>query len=186
MFLGINEAIQDIIESIMEALGPITDPTQMGAYVRDIIIQLCATILLFVIVRFFFWNKVTAFLEKKRESVDSSLEAANKARDNALELEAQMITDMDAAKAQIKKLIDDAVADGNLKREAIIADAKKEAARRHKQLEEELQNEKASMANEIKQEIVDIAFAAAEKIVAKEIDQDKYIDIIDEILKETE
>ena len=28
-------------------------------------------------------------------------------------------------------------------------------------------------------------FAAAEKIVAKEIDQNKYLDIVDEILKET-
>ena len=52
-------------------------------------------------------------------------------------------------------------------------------------LEEELEQEKSKMANEIKQEIVEIAFAAAEKIVAKEIDQNKYLDIVDEILKET-
>ena len=186
MFLGINEAIQAIIDSIIEALGPITDSSQMGAYVRDILIQLCATILLFVVVRFFFWNKVTNFLEAKRQSVDSTLEEANKAKENALELEAKMVAEMDEAKAQIKKLLDDALKDGNIQREQIIAEAKAEAERRHKQLEEELQNEKASMANEIKQEIVNIAFQAAEKIVAKEIDQDKYIDIIDEILKETE
>ena len=40
------------------------------------------------------------------------------------------------------------------------------------------------MAKDIKKEIVDIAFAAAEKIVAKEINQDKYLDIVDDILKE--
>ena len=186
MFLGIKEAIDSIIESIIESLGPITDPTQMGSYVRDIIIQLCATILLFVVVRFFLWNKVTAFLEAKRQSVDNKLEEANKAKENALNLEAQMIAEMDEAKAQIKKLLDDAQKEGNIKREQIIAEAKAEAERRHKQLEEELENEKANMADEIKQEIVNIAFQAAEKIVAKEIDQDKYIDIIDEILKETE
>ena len=39
------------------------------------------------------------------------------------------------------------------------------------------------MEKEIKQEIVDIAFATAEKIVAKEIDHDKYIDVVYEILK---
>ena len=39
------------------------------------------------------------------------------------------------------------------------------------------------MQKQIRSEIVDIAFAAAEKIVAKEIDQDKYMDVDDEILK---
>lgn len=39
------------------------------------------------------------------------------------------------------------------------------------------------MEKEIRKEIVDIAFAAAEKIVAKEIDHDKYLDIVDDILK---
>ena len=39
------------------------------------------------------------------------------------------------------------------------------------------------MSDQIKKEIVDIAFQAAEKIVAKEIDQSKYLDVVDDILK---
>jgi F-type H+-transporting ATPase subunit b len=132
-----------------------------------------------------FWNKVTAFLEAKRMAVDESLETATKAKENALQLEAQMKEEMSLAKEKIKKLLDDAERDGNQKREDIINEAKEEALRRMKALEEELATEKANMANQIKQEIIEIAFAAAEKIVNKEIDQDKYIDIIDEILKET-
>ena len=185
MFLGISEAITAIMDAINEALGPISNPTQMGMYVRDILIQLLATIILFLVVKFLFWNKVTAFLEAKRAEVDSSLETANKAKENALELEAKMNLEMSLAKDKIKKLLDDAEREGNQKREDIINEAKEEAARRYKMLEEELATEKANMANQIKQEIIEIAFAAAEKIVNKEIDQDKYLDVIDEILKET-
>ena len=39
------------------------------------------------------------------------------------------------------------------------------------------------MEKEIREEIVNIAFQAAEKIVQKEINQDKYLDIVDDILK---
>ena len=45
-------------------------------------------------------------------------------------------------------------------------------------LENELVQEKANMESEIKKEIVDIAFQAAEKIVAKEIDREKYLNLM--------
>jgi F0F1-type ATP synthase membrane subunit b/b' len=47
----------------------------------------------------------------------------------------------------------------------------------------ELEQEKKNMESDIKKEIVDIAFKAAEKIVAREIDQDKYLDVVTDILK---
>ena len=44
-------------------------------------------------------------------------------------------------------------------------------------------NKKENQWNDIRKEIVDVAFAAAEKIVSKEINQDKYLDLVDDILK---
>ena len=93
---------------------------------------------------------------------------------------------MAEAKAKIKALLETAEREGNEKREEIIEDAKAEAKRRKEALINELEYEKSKMSNQIKQEIVEIAFAAAEKIVAKEINRDKYLDIVEEILKETE
>ena len=90
---------------------------------------------------------------------------------------------MENAKSKVRELIEKAERDANLRRESIINDAKEEARRRLDNLEIELVQEKKKMEKEIKQEIVDIAFATAEKIVAKEIDHDKYIDVVDEILK---
>jgi F-type H+-transporting ATPase subunit b len=185
MFLGITEALDAIIEAIKEGLGPVTELKITGAHVRDMIVQICATLILFLAVRFLFWKPVTDFLEARRQAIDESLDKANESYANAKRLEEEMTTQMTEAKAKIKVLLDNAERDGNEKRETIIAEAKEEAKRRMKALEDELEQEKANMANEIRQEIVEIAFAAAEKIVAKEIDQDKYLDIVDEILKET-
>ena len=97
-----------------------------------------------------------------------------------------MKEEMDLAKAKIKNLLESAEREGNEKRSEIIEEAKNEAKRRKEALINELEYERNKMNNEIKQEIVEIAFAAAEKIVAKEIDRDKYLDVVEEILKETE
>ena len=77
MFLGITEALDAIIEAIKEGLGPVTSLTLTGAHIRDIIVQMSATILLFVIVRFFFWKPITNFLEERRKAIDENLDKSS-------------------------------------------------------------------------------------------------------------
>ena len=193
MFLGIVENMREagnkISESVRTALGPIgrlNNPDASvfgGSDVRDILIQLIATILLFVVIRFFFWKPITKILESRRDAIDKALDDANKSKENARQIEAELQEELSKAKTQVKELLDKAERDGNLRREAIINDAKEEARRRLENLEVELEQEKKNMEKDIKKQIVDIAFLAAEKIVAKEINQDKYVDVVDDILK---
>ena len=193
MFLGIVENMREagnkISESVRTALGPIgrlNNPDASvfgGSDVRDILIQLMATILLFVVIRFFFWKPITKILESRRDAIDKALDDANKSKENARQIEAELQEELSKAKTQVKELLDKAERDGNLRREAIINDAKEEARRRLENLEVELEQEKKNMEKDIKKQIVDIAFLAAEKIVAKEINQDKYLDVVDDILK---
>lgn len=184
MFLSINEALESIVSTVEQALGPLANLKIEGDDVRDILIQLISTIILFLIVKFFLWKPITNILEKRREEIDKSLEEAQTAKENAKQIEAELATELFNAKAQIKELLDKAEKDGNARRESIIKDAKEEAKRRLENLELELEQEKKNMEKEIRQEIVDIAFAAAEKIVAKEINHEKYMDIVEDILKE--
>ena len=193
MFLGIVENMREagnkISESVRTALGPIgrlNNPDASvfgGSDVRDILIQLIATILLFVVIRFFFWKPITKILESRRDAIDKALDEANESKKNARQIEAELQEELSKAKVQVKELLDKAERDGNLRREAIINDAKEEARRRLENLEVELEQEKKNMEKDIKKQIVDIAFLAAEKIVAKEINQDKYLDVVDDILK---
>lgn len=179
-----TEILEKIAEAVNSCLGPLTNLKITGADVRDLIIQLCATIILFLVVRTFLWKPVTNILETRRKAIDKALEEANDARNNAKQIEEELAKTLADAKAQVKVLIDKAEKDGNIRRDSIIADAKAEAKMRLENLEIELEQEKNKMQREIRKEIVDIAFMAAEKIVAKEIDQNKYISIVDEILKE--
>ena len=194
MFLSLadrlSQAAVSIQQTIEEGLGPISlmsDSEQLKAnalnFAIDFGIQICATVLLFIIVRFFFWKPITKILESRREQIDKDLKAAEEAKANAIEIESNLQRELDEAKAKIKEMLDNAEKEANIRKETIINAAKDEAKRRLENVEIELEEEKKSMEKEIRQEIVNIAFQAAEKIVQKEINQDKYLDIVDDILK---
>ena len=190
MFLSLQDAIDSINSTIQGGLGPIylvSRPNelleQMPGYLVDLIIQLAATILLFLAVRFLFWKPITKILETRRDAIDKELQEAKEAKENAISVESEMRQELDEAKEKIKVMLDQALKDANYKKEEIISSAKEEAKRRLENLEIELEQEKKNMESSIKKEIVDIAFAAAEKIVQKEIDQKKYLDVVEDILK---
>ena len=190
MFLigDIAEALEKIRTTIQETLGPLYQTTnltvdRMTQYGIDFGIQIGATIILFIVVAIFFWKPITKILEQRREVIDKDLEDAQKAKDNAIEIEAELNKHLKEAKEKVKDMLAKAEKEANLKRDEIINQAREEAKRRMDNLEIELEQERSSMEKEIRQEIVEIAFAAAEKIVSKEINQDKYLDVVDEILK---
>ena len=189
MILGVNEAIDDIVKTVTEALGPLANLTTATAsdwlnYLGEVGIQLVSTIILFLAVRFFLWKPITRILEERRDAIDKELKEAEEAKANSIQIEQDLLAEKERAKAEIKALISKAEHDANVQREAIINDAKEEAKRRLDNLEHELIQEKANMEADIKKEIVDIAFQAAEKIVAKEIDKEKYMDFISDFLEE--
>lgn len=178
-----NEILDKIAETVNNCLGPLKNLNITGGDVRDLLIQLIATILLFLVIRFFLWKPITHILETRRQAIDQALEDAKTSKDNAKALETDLADELAKAKASVQEILAKAEKDGNARREQILEEAKLEAKQRLENLELELEQEKKNMQKEIRKEIVDIAFAAAEKIVAKEIDQDKYRDIVDEILK---
>ena len=188
LFGDISGALQKIKATIQETLGPLYQTTNLTGdrltqYGIDFGIQIGATIILFIVVAIFFWKPITKILEQRREVIDKELNDAQKAKDNAIEIEAELNQQLTEAKAKVKEMLDKAEKDANIKREEIINQAKEEARRRMDNLKIELEQERSSMEADIRKEIVDVAFAAAEKIVSKEINQDKYIDVIDDILK---
>ncbi len=194
MFLSLAERLGEASDAIQiaikEGLGPIallSDTNQLSAqalnFVIDFGIQIAATVILFVVIAIFFWKPITKILEARRSQIDKDLEDAEKAKQNAIEIEANLQKELDEAKAKIKEMIDTAEREANIRKETIINAAKDEAKRRLENVEQELIEEKKSMEKEIREEIVNIAFQAAEKIVQKEINQDKYLDIVDDILK---
>lgn len=189
MIFGMTEAVDEIVTTVTNSLGPLANLTTASTadwlgYLADIGIQLASTIILFLVIRFLLWKPITKILESRRDTIDKELNDAKEAKEQAVKLEEELLLEKKKAQAEIRDLISNAEKEANLRRDEIINQAKEEAKKRLTNLQDELAIEKANMQQDIKKEIIDIAFAAAEKIVSKEVDKDKYLDVIDGILEE--
>lgn len=186
-FLALNDILEEISRFVNQCLGPLGDGGTTSdafiGYARDFIIQLIATCIIVVLIRIFIWKPITEMLEKRAETIDKNLEEATKAKENALALEVDLKNKLNSAQNEVKVLLDSAEMEANARREEIIAEAKLEAKRRIEDAKVEIEQEKKNKQHEIQTMIVDTAFAAASKILEKEVDRKKYLKLVNEIIE---
>ncbi len=183
--LSLADVLEDIAEFVDKCLGPLGSggTKDLAIYVRDFIIQLCATIIIFLLVRFLIWKPITKMLEQKRDAADKELEEAKAKNESAILLESELKKQLSEAQIEVKSILDNAQMEANARREEIINDAKEEAKRRLEKAQVEIDQEIKNKQQEIREMIVTTAFAAATKILEHEVDKDKYIQVVNEIIE---
>ena len=150
------------------------------------ILQLLATLVLFLVIRFKFWNVITAMIEKRETKIADSL----KEKDEALkELEIAK-KEAEAVKLESKKtanlIIEDAKKVSQIEADEILNEAKYQIQKEKESALDLIDKERKSMQENIKNEIVDIAFLMAEKIVDHEIDKKANQELINQTLSKLE
>ncbi len=153
----------------------IPDPLQM-------VLQLIVTLIMFLVVRRFFWKPVTKFIEAKREISVAEINEA-KARNH----EAQVFLDeakqtVAEAREEANDIVSASKVSANTVHESIIKEARKEAEYLKSNARENIELEKAKFYDELKDDLVDLAVSAAEKIVEDEIDESKHVKIVDSVI----
>jgi F-type H+-transporting ATPase subunit b len=174
-----GEAIKTFVEN---ALG-MTDGV-FGVEFDEMLIQISSTILLFLVVRFFFWNKVTEYLEARKETMKNEYDAAKLANEEAQSLKEEAHGELHNLRLSSKKVIDDAKSRGEEERQAIIDKAKQDATKLVDNAQKEIDSNIEKARNSINEEIVSVATLMAEKIIKKELDEKKHKDLIKEVTEE--
>lgn len=172
MILGVAERIREIITQGLEIL------LDSENAITSIIIQLVATLLLFLAVRFLFWGKITKVIEEKESREKKAFEDLENAKKEAIELKKQIEEDTLKAKAEGKMIVEHAKQKSYQEAEEIIKKAKIDAQMKLEDAKNQIAKEAKNANEEIKKEIVEIAYLLAEKIINKEIsdkDQEKFI-----------
>lgn len=186
-FLGIQEFAEKAKQLIYDGLALVNDALEnsIGTTLVEMVIQLCCTLVIFLIVRFLIWNKVTAILEARKQVVRDAL----KERDDALE-EAKIIKEeatktKEESKREAERIIESAKKRGYNEAEEIISNANEAAKLKINNANEEIERMKSDAQEQIKTEIVDVAYLIASKIVEKEIEKDKYDLPLEDFIKES-
>ena len=170
-----------MVEAVSEAVEK-----ALGVSLLDMGIQIGATLILVVIVKYFFWGKITEFLEQRKTIMEEEFLSAKQANEEAKELKEKTDQKYIDIKIKSKEFLDKAKQRGEEERVLIVGKAKEEAKNIITQAEQEIVLEKQKARADIRKEAVGLATLMASKIIEEELDEEKYQNMTVENLKRSE
>ena len=115
-FLGIFGTDEFTLEAI---LGEAT----------QVVMQIIATILLFIFIRIFIWKRIMNILEARQENIEKNIKDAEQLKALAAEKESLLSSEYNKAKEMAREIIDQAQIEGKEEKDKIILSTKEEAKR---------------------------------------------------------
>ena len=157
-------------------LGPqslvAVDPLTLVAQICNLFIQL-------FLFKKFFWSKIMAILDQRREAADKQILDAQAAHAEAMSIKQTYEQNMREARVQADTILNNAQKTAAARSEEIISQAQQEASMLKRKASADIELEKKKAINDAKNEISGIAMAIAGKVVERELsnaDQEQLID----------
>ncbi len=151
---------------------------------HDAVITAVAVFVLFLFMSYMLFKPTRELLRKRQERIQADLDTAKQDKDDALGLKSEYEAKMAGAQRDADTLLSKARQKAVRNEEQIISEAKEEAANILRQAHNEAELERQKVADEVKQQIVDVASLMAGKVVAAGINTDIQDSLIEETLKE--
>jgi len=157
----------------------------LGINLPALIAAIINFLVLFVVLRAVLLKPMMKMLDERRTKIAEGLNAAEKARADAAQAEANIQAQLDEARREGQELV--ANAQGIAQR--LQAEGREQANRDREQLLEraraEIQLERDQAIAELRREFADITVTAAERVIGQSLDRDGHRRIIDEALAES-
>lgn len=126
-----------------------------------------------IVLKKFAWKPILNALYEREESIESALNAAQQARQEMDKLKAGN----EELLAQARKEKEDIMNEAMKLKENIIGEAKEKASaetqRSIEHARQQIQNERAKAVNEMKKQMTELSLMIAEKVIRKEMSDDK-------------
>ena len=148
----------------------------------SIIMIWITVIVLFLVLKKFFFEKVKNFMETRSNSIQDafdSAEAVNRRADEKMQNYTKRIANVEA---EGREIIRDAKIKADAQAREIIEDANKQATEILNKAERNIEREKQKAMEEMRKEVAALAMLAAERIVEREIQNVGQDEIVDEVI----
>ena len=117
------------------------------------------------------WGPLTAQLEKRRQRIAGEFAEAERRQNAADQLKAKFEQDLRGIDAQARAKLQEAVSEGQKVAGEIRAQANTEAQARMARAEEEMMREREKAKELLKEQIIALSIATAEKILKSKLDE---------------
>ena len=150
----------------------------------DTLVMALSMLLLFTLLSYLLFNPVRDLLEKRKQRIVDDREAAKREKEEALGYKEEYEKKLQEVDKEVQVILSEARKKAMKNENAIIAEAREEAARIMARANAEIELEKKRALGGMRQEMIAIASMMAQKVVSASIDTDVQESLIDETLKE--
>ncbi len=141
--------------------------------------------LVFVLAKFAY-KPVAKMMEERKNKIASDLEAAEKARTDAEAIQKECAEKLAAARQEAAAIIEEATKDAQAIRDKAVADTRAEQDKIVADAKAAIANDKKAAMDDVRAQVVDLAMAAAGKIIGQKLgtDEDKKLagEIVDSVM----
>jgi F-type H+-transporting ATPase subunit b len=148
------------------------------------LISLANLLLIFLILKKFFYKPVQKVLNERRALLDKQYDDAKNAEAAAMANKAAWEEKMQSAEEEAESILKEATIRADRRSERIVEEAKEKAGVIVRQAEAEAKLERKKATEGIKREIVDVSSCLSEKILEREIKTSDHKKIIDSFIAE--
>lgn len=148
-----------------------------------IIFQICNLLILVALIRKFLWKRVMDVLDKRQQEIDGIYSAADKAKDDAVQMKEEYTRRMSNARAEADQLVKSAVDTAQRRGDSIVQEARDEATHIKQKAESDIEQERRKAYSELVGEISGMAVDIAGRMVEREINADDHRELVDEFIK---
>jgi F-type H+-transporting ATPase subunit b len=173
----------DRITEFTSTIGELLEQS-LGIDTGQILLQWIATFILFAVVFRYLWKPLTNLLEERQAIVEGDLKKARELSAKAEVIKSEIDTQLTQARQQAKAMLDAARTRSLNEREQLIADTEAELARLRAKAKAELDQDVTKARDELKGEVVEIAFLVAEKILQQEMSRNPKGIRMEDLLKQ--
>ena len=150
----------------------------------DTLVMALSMLFLFTLLSYLLFNPVRDMLEKRKQRIVDDREAAKREKEEATSYKQEYEKKLQEVDKEVQVILSEARKKAMKNENAIIAEAKEEAARIMARAHAEIELEKKRALDDMKQEMIAIASMMAQKVVSASINTEVQESLIDETLKE--
>lgn len=148
------------------------------------LITLLNTLTIFFVGKKFLFGPVMKMIRDRQQEIDDLYADAEGAKQQALEMEQEYRQKLQTATETGEQMVKEAVARGQRREEEIIQAAHQQADAMLDKAAADIAMEKKQAMQEARDEISDMAVAIAQKVLDREISQERQAQLVDEFIEE--
>ena len=157
----------------------------LGINLPGLITQIVSFVILFFILAKVLYKPMVGMLDQRAEKIKSSLDAAEKAKEDAARSEEAIEKQIAEARTEGQALIAQARETAERFREEEMEKARQDIEAERSRAEANIKRERDAAIEELRKEFAGLAISAAEKVVRNSLDESNHKDLIDSVLEES-